>query len=196
MNNCKTLFICFLLFFLIPFSEMLAQDKDSQLEKLCEELEDLKLKDAFILSASVISDDENFDDYCLVKGYILPAIHFEVRLPVDNWNEKFFMQGCGGFCGSLSISKYMGGPEGLRRRYAVSNVDAGHWGESVWDVQWAYNNRQAEIDWSYRAVHETARVSKKIIEKFYGKHPYKSYFQGCSTGGRMALMEATKYPVL
>ena len=80
------------------------------------------------------------------------------------------MEGCGLFCGYLHLDRYMGGPEGLRRGYAVSNMDAGHWGESVLDVRWAYNNRQAEIDWSYRAVHETARVSKKIIEKFYGKN--------------------------
>ena len=194
MNTYKSLFTCVLFLLLFPFSEVLAQDKDSQIEKLCEELEDLRLKDAFILSATVISGDENFAEHCLVVGYILPSIHFEVRLPVNNWNEKFLMEGCGLFCGYLRLDRYMGGPEGLRRGYAVSNMDAGHWGESVLDVRWAYNNRQAEIDWSYRAVHETARVSKKIIEKFYGKLPDKSYFQGCSTGGRMALMEATKYP--
>jgi feruloyl esterase len=33
-----------------------------------------------------------------------------------------------------------------------------------------------------------------VIEAYYGKAPEKSYFQGCSTGGRMALMEAWKYP--
>jgi feruloyl esterase len=194
MKTNKRPFICILFLLLLPFSEVLAQEKKTRIKQLCEELEDLKMDDAFILSASLVTEDENFEDYCLVTGYILPAIHFEVRLPVDNWNYKFFMQGCGGLCGSLSISKYMGGPEGLRRGYAVSNMDAGHWGKDSWDFRWAYNNRQAEIDWAYRAVHETARVSKKIIEKFYGKHPYKSYFQGCSTGGRMALMEATKYP--
>jgi hypothetical protein len=193
MKNYKRLFNCILFLLLFSLSEVLAQDNVLRIERLCEELEDLRLKDAFILSASVITEDENFEDYCLVAGYILPAIHFEVRLPVDNWNENFYMQGCGGFCGDPVIWDYQG-QEGLKRGYALAVMDGGHWGESAWDIRWAYNNRQAEIDWSYRAVHETARVSKKIIEKFYGKLPDKSYFQGCSTGGRMALMEATKYP--
>ena len=101
------------------------------------------------------------------------------------------MLGCGGFCGRLALG---GGRGGLQRGYAVATMDSGHWAESIWDARWAYNNRQAEIDWAYRSVHETARVSKKIIESFYGKQPDKSYFKGCSTGGRMGLMEAVRYP--
>ena len=193
MKNCKGLYNCILFLLLFPISVVVAQDKESRIDQLCEELEDLRLKDTYIVSASVITEDENYEDYCLVAGYILPAINFELRLPIENWNEKFYMQGCGGFCGGLGIWNDEGG-EGLKRGYALAVMDAGHWSENAWDVRWAYNNRQAELDFSYRAVHETARVSKKIIEKFYGKLPDKSYFQGCSTGGRMALMEATKYP--
>jgi len=37
-------------------------------------------------------------------------------------------------------------------------------------------------------------VTKVVIWKFYGRSPEKSYFAGCSTGGRMALMEAWRYP--
>jgi len=33
-----------------------------------------------------------------------------------------------------------------------------------------------------------------VIEKFYGRHAAESYFVGCSTGGRQALMEATRFP--
>jgi hypothetical protein len=163
----------------------------------CEILEDLKIKDTHILSASVVTDDSDLPDYCLIIGYVLPAINFEIRLPLEQWNGKFYMTGCGGLCGSVnSDSKnfYLGMNYGLRRNYAVSTMDAGHWGESIADGRWAMNNRGAEIDWAYRAVHETARVSKLVIEAFYGREPEKSYFNGCSTGGRMAVMEALRYP--
>ena len=163
----------------------------------CEILEDLKIKDAHILSASVVTDDSDLPQYCRVIGYVLPAINFEIRLPLEQWNGKFYMTGCGGFCGSVGSDNkrfFLGMNYGLYRNYAVSTMDAGHWGDGVWDCRWAYNNRIAEIDWSYRAVHETARVSKLVIEAFYDQEPDKSYFNGCSTGGRMALMEAWRYP--
>jgi Tannase and feruloyl esterase len=40
----------------------------------------------------------------------------------------------------------------------------------------------------------TARVIKSVIESYYGKPPSKSYFHGCSNGGRIGQMEASKYP--
>jgi len=43
-------------------------------------------------------------------------------------------------------------------------------------------------------VHVTAVVAKQIIKRFYGRAPAYSYFDGCSDGGREALMEAQRYP--
>ena len=37
-------------------------------------------------------------------------------------------------------------------------------------------------------------VGKNLIEQAYGKAPQYSYFLGCSTGGRQALMEVQRYP--
>jgi feruloyl esterase len=37
-------------------------------------------------------------------------------------------------------------------------------------------------------------TAKAAVKAFYGSAPAKSYFNGCSTGGRQALVEATKYP--
>jgi len=49
-------------------------------------------------------------------------------------------------------------------------------------------------DNGFRAIHETAEASKRIIHAFYGHDPQTSYFNGCSNGGRQALMEAQRYP--
>ena len=167
------------------------------LDAKCEILEDLKIKDTHILSASVVTNDSDLPKYCRVTGYVLPAINFEIRLPLEQWNGKFYMTGCGGFCGRVGsdYKSFTNGMNyGLYRNYAVSTMDAGHWGTGLTDGRWAMNNRGAEIDWAYRAVHETARISKLVIEAFYGREPEKSYFSGCSTGGRMAVMEALRYP--
>jgi feruloyl esterase len=50
------------------------------------------------------------------------------------------------------------------------------------------------IDFGYRAVHDTAEQAKAIVTAFYGKPPVRSYFTGCSDGGREALMEAQRFP--
>jgi Tannase and feruloyl esterase len=135
--------------------------------------------------------------YCRVLGYVRPAINFEIRLPLRDWNGKFYMAGCGGFCGSLGanapgFSNAMN--FGLRRNYAVSTSDSGHWGSSATDGRWAMDNPVAQMDFAQRSVPETARVTKIILKVFYGAEQKKSYFAGCSNGGRMAAMEALRYP--
>lgn len=162
----------------------------------CQDLASLKIEDVNLLSATEVSAAGDLPAYCRVLGVVRPAINFEVRLPQD-WNGKFYMAGCGGFCGRL-LSDAPGFSNamnfGLRRSYAVSTMDGGHWGSSVVDGRWALSNPVAEMDWGQRAVTETARATKALIKARYAQDPAKSYFAGCSTGGRMAAMEASRYP--
>ncbi|MEF8939280.1 MAG: tannase/feruloyl esterase family alpha/beta hydrolase [Salinivenus sp.] len=184
--------LAFILVLLVPIGQR-AQAQD------CPALADLRIEDTNLLSATVVPASDDLPEYCRVLGYVRPAINFEIRLPTAGWNGKFYMAGCGGYCGELESenpsSQFTNSINyGLRRNYAVSTTDGGHWGENLFDGRWAYHDRQAEIDWGYRAVHETARVTKTIIETFYGQRPAQSYFAGCSTGGRQAVMEALRYP--
>ncbi len=80
------------------------QTIDLNVNAKCEILEDLKIKDTHILSASVVTDDSDLPKYCCVTGYVLPAINFEIRLPLEQWNGKFYIYGCGGFCGRININ--------------------------------------------------------------------------------------------
>jgi feruloyl esterase len=75
--------------------------------------------------------------------------------------------------------------------YATAVTDTGH---SATDASAFYNNRIAEIDYGYRAVHLTALLAKQITNRITGSAPNYSYFNGCSTGGRQALMSAQRYP--
>lgn len=83
---------------------------------------------------------------------------------------------------------------GLRRNYAVATSDTGHWGAGVLDARWAMNNPVVLMDWAQRSVPETARVSKLLLQAYYDVEQRKSYYQGRSTGGRMGMMEALRYP--
>lgn len=129
--------------------------------------------------------------YCEIKGYIAPSIHFVIRLPAEIWNGKFIELGCGGTCGSTEHISGCAGP--LKRGYACIVADGGN-GSSGGDMKWAYNNPQAVVDYVVRSSHVTALVGKAIAARFYGEAPKKSYFMGCSAGGLQALSEAQHFP--
>ena len=138
-------------------------------------------------------------DYCRVRGTLRPAIGFEARLPLTGWNGKFYMAGCGGFCGAVLPDRvgYSNAVNvALARGYAVVTSDAGHWGASGVDAYWAYQNRRAEIDWAQRTIPAVSNAARKIVEQFYGSAPSRSYFSGCSNGGRMGAIAMQRYPDL
>ena len=50
------------------------------------------------------------------------------------------------------------------------------------------------VDFASRSEHEMTVVAKALIEAFYGEAPQRSYWIGCSTGGKQGLMEAQRFP--
>jgi feruloyl esterase len=114
----------------------------------------------------------------------------EMWLPTQNWNGKFMGVGNGGFAGSIQgLSTDM--PQALRLGYATAGTDTGHQDQGG---AWAIGHPEKMIDFGYRATHEMTLKAKQIVKEFYDKNAKYSYFKGCSTGGRMALMEAQRYP--
>ena len=132
--------------------------------------------------------------YCEVRGTIAPADTIVVRLPVNGWTQRYVQTGCGGLCGSSNISYPQAStcPPIADGAVASATTDMGHQGLN--DGSWAANNPQALIDFAYRGMHVTSEVAKALITRFYGQRPAYSYFDGCSDGGREALMEAQRYP--
>ncbi len=123
------------------------------------------------------------------------AIGFEMRLP-KNWNGRFFHQGNGGTDGSVFLAiggfTYGGGPltNALHQGFAVLSSDAGHSGPaSDFGI-----DPQARLDYGYQAVGKLTPMAKSLIRAAYGKGPDRSYFAGCSNGGRHAMVAATRYP--
>lgn len=139
-------------------------------------------------------DYSKLPEFCRVAGSIHPSadsdIRFELWLPVSGWNGKFMQTGNGGAAGGIVYGSLM---EPLMRGYAVANTDTGHQG-AMGDFSWAPGHPEKYTDYAYRAVHELTVAGKAITTAYYGQAPQKSYWSGCSTGGRQGLMEAQRYP--
>ena len=83
--------------------------------------------------------------------------------------------------------------EPLRRGYAVAATDDGHEAGGT-DGSWALGHPQKVVDFGYRSLKETTDVAKDVIMAFKSNSARRSYFVGCSDGGREALMEAQRFP--
>ena len=143
-----------------------------------------------IQAATLVAAKDGLPEYCKVEGYAGGTVGFEVRLPTQNWNGKLLQQGCGAMCGIVSLASC---EDVLARNYAVVSTDMGH-KSTAGDVKWARNNRQAQIDFGYRATHVATLAAKAVVQAYFGRAPSRSYFRGCSTGGRQAMVEAQRYP--
>ncbi len=130
--------------------------------------------------------------FCRVAATLAPSpdsdIKIEVWLPSAGWNGKFQAVGNGGWAGSIS---YPAMSTALGRGYATSSTDTGHTGASA---TFALDHPEKLVDYAYRSEHEMTVAAKAIIDAFYGNGPKLSYWNGCSTGGRQALMEAQRFP--
>jgi len=130
--------------------------------------------------------------FCRVAATLTPSsdsdIKIEVWMPAADWNGKFQAVGNGGWAGTISYGALA---SALQEGYATASTDTGHAGANA---SFAIGHPEKVIDFAYRAVHEMAVKSKAIIATFYDRAPGFSYWTGCSTGGRQALMEAQRYP--
>jgi feruloyl esterase len=150
-----------------------------------------------VTSAAVVAATGTDPEYCGVRGYVEPAVRFELRLPTRTYTGRYLQYGCGGFCGIVNPPAFAGCDLPHGGDLAVAATDDGHVGRTpgvVDDGSWGAHDQAARDDFEFRAPHVTARASKAIIRAFYGVAPEKSYFTGCSDGGREALQLAQRYP--
>ena len=139
-------------------------------------------------------DFSSLPAFCRVAGTLRPTadsdIRFEVWMPLTGWNGKFVGGGNGVWAGSIAYGD-MVGP--LARGYAVAASDVGHQGSPV-DANFLTGHPEKLVDFGHRAVHETTVAAKATVENFFGRRPQRSLYVSCSTGGRIGLMEAYRYP--
>ena len=122
------------------------------------------------------------------EGSAAPRGSSEARSGVAGWNGKLEAIGGQGWAGSIG---YAGLREALRPGYAAAATDSGHTGGAG---TFALEHPEQLADFAYRSAHEMTVAAKAIVTAFYGNGPRLAYWDGCSTGGRMALTEAQRFP--
>jgi hypothetical protein len=142
--------------------------------------------------------------YCRVDGVIDArtgqdgkpyAIGFAVALP-RNWNGRFLMQGGGGLNGKVALpigNVAAGDVPALARGFAVVTTDSGHQSSTAFDASF-FADQEAAVNFLYQAVGKVAQVGKQVVMAYYGRAAAHSYFMGCSTGGREAMLMSQRYP--
>jgi feruloyl esterase len=131
--------------------------------------------------------------FCRVAATLRPTKDSEIRIEVwmpeaAAWNGKYEGTGNGGWGGAIDEGEIA---SAVARGYAAASTDTGHTGGSA---SFAMGHPEKLIDFGYRSVHEMTVAAKALIAAFYGKAQELAYFEGCSSGGRQALMEAQRYP--
>jgi feruloyl esterase len=175
----------------------------------CESVKDLKVGNTEITAAETVAAGAfqqagaakgkqnpafgRLPAFCRVAATLTPSsdsvIQIEVWMPVASWNANLQSVGNGAWAGTIS---YPAMATALTEGYATASTDTGHVGGNA--ANFIPGHPEKVIDFSYRAIHEMTVAAKRIIEANYGRPVSKSYFNGCSTGGRQALTEVQRYP--
>jgi feruloyl esterase len=143
----------------------------------------------------------NLPAHCRVEGTIdrragaegKPyGVGFAIALP-DAWNGRFLFQGGGGLNGTVGLplgAQASGDSPALVRGFAVVSTDTGHQASGgAFDAAFM-RDQQAVLDFEYVAIGRVAVLAKEIVARYYGRPADHSYFAGCSTGGREAMLMA------
>ena len=169
----------------------------------CPSLTAVTTEDATITSATltdppaVIGGASVAIQFCRVQGIAWPSsdseIKFEVWLPpsAGDWNRRMKVNGTGGYAGSIPYARLA---QDVADGIVSAGSNMGHdGGESA---TWTLNRPEKVKDWGLRAHYSVATAAKALSSAFYAEPVKYSYFEGCSNGGRQALMMAQNYPEL
>ncbi len=135
--------------------------------------------------------------FCRVVGVAKPSsdslINFEVWLPATaaSWTGRLKTDGTGGYAGATPIARMA---TDLAQGFVVAGSDMGHAGGESAD--WTMGHPERVKDWGYRAHYFVTSAAKALTTAYYGKPAHHAYFEGCSNGGRQAMMMAQRYPDL
>lgn len=157
------------------------------------------------LAGGFFGPGETLPPHCHVEGEIdrrigadgrSYALRFAINMP-DDWNGRFAFQGGGGLNGSLGeplVNQSVGG-SALGRGFAVVSTDSGHEGQGTFDASFIAE-QEAALNFYFLGNMRVTRIAMPLVERYYARAIDKSYFVGCSTGGREGMIMAQRFPYL
>ena len=147
-----------------------------------------------VSTAAIVAATADAPEHCRITGLIAPEIRFDLALP-SVWNGRLYMFGNGGYAGEAldAPGRVANLRRALAKGFAAVQTNTGHDAASEPLGSFAASP-QKFVDYAYRAVHVTAVTAKRVLQTYYGTPPRRSYFDGCSTGGRQGLIEAQRFP--
>lgn len=150
--------------------------------------------DLSVISAVPVPSTAAAPEHCHVFLMAQPEINIEVNLPA-NWNGRFYMFGNGGWAGESfeAARRVANHNRALRAGFATASTDTGHSAALEPGASFALN-RQKLLDYGFRSLHVTVESAKLLVRNYYGVNPSKSYYDGCSQGGRQGLTLAQRFP--
>src|SRR5580658_314757 len=160
----------------------------------CGELRSLTSFDIYVIGATVIPASATAPEHCRVSLMVPPEINIEVNLPTA-WNGRLYMFGNGGWAGESfdAAGRVANRSRGLTAGFVTAATDTGHSAAAEPGASFALN-RQKLLDFGFRSLHMTAEAAKLMARNYYGAGPTKSYYDGCSQGGRQGLILAQRFP--
>jgi len=178
----------------VQFRDWTAPTPDAHSVITCSELRSLTSFDLSVISAIVIPASSDVPEHCRVHVMVQPEINIEVNLPTK-WNSRLYMFGNGGWAGESfeSPGRVANRAHGLKAGFVTAATDTGHSAASEPGASFALN-KQKLLDFGFRSLHVTADIAKLLARTYYGTAPAKSYYDGCSQGGRQGLTLAQRFP--
>jgi feruloyl esterase len=113
---------------------------------------------------------------------------YELWLPESWSNSRILATGNGGIDGCVKYEDLAYGTTNGFATYGTNNGKNGTSGVAF------YQNDDIGTDFSWRSLHTSVETSKKLVKLFYSKSIGKSYYLGCSLGGRMGIESSTRFP--
>ncbi|KAA8644512.1 hypothetical protein EYZ11_004598 [Aspergillus tanneri] len=105
-----------------------------------------------------------------------------------NYTGRFLSTGNGGLGGCI---QYYDVAYASGLGFATVGANNGHNGSSGEPF---YRHPEVVEDFAYRSIHTGVVVGKELTKLFYEQGFNKSYYLGCSTGGRQGFKSLQKYP--
>src|SRR3984885_11257494 len=178
----------------VQFRDWTAPAPTAKPAMACGELRSLTSFDLYVIGAPVTPASATAPEHCRVSLMVPPEINIEVNLPTA-WNGRLYMFGNGGWAGESfeSPQRVTNRARGLKAGFVTAATDTGHSAVTEPGASFAVN-RQKLLDFGFRSLHVTAEAAKMIARAYYGAGPSKSYYDGCSQGGREGLILAQRFP--